>query len=188
MRKFNKIPEDFLIFVYYDETSPSGLRWKVDRYTGKTYNVKVASCGDVAGSLQKSGYYLVPINNRNFRAHRLIYKIHNPEFDEALDIDHFDRNPSNNKVENLRAVSHKLNGRNLNKARNNKSGVTGVRFEVKLGCFSYYTAELKVRGRKKLSKSFSISKYGEQEAFRLACTEREGYVLAVGGFTDNHGK
>lgn len=188
MKKSNKIPEDFTSFVYYDETSPSGLRWKVDRYAGKNYNRKVAVCGDIAGSLQKSGYYLVPINLVNFRAHRLIYKMHNHDFDERLDIDHIDRDSQNNRIENLRAVSPRVNSRNLNISSNNRSGVTGVRFEIKLKTFQYYTAELKVVGHKKLSKSFSISKYGEEEAFRLACAERNNFVSLVGDFTENHGK
>ena len=43
--------EEFAKHFYYDETSPSCLRWKVDRYGGKGYNIKKISQGDIAGSI-----------------------------------------------------------------------------------------------------------------------------------------
>lgn len=42
------------------------------------------------------------------------------------DIDHINGDPSDNRLENLRNVSHEVNGRNLARRKNNTSGVTGV--------------------------------------------------------------
>ena len=44
------------------------------------------------------------------------------------DIDHIDKNPSNNKRENLRAVNRKCNMRNTGNRKTNTSGVKGVRW------------------------------------------------------------
>lgn len=41
-------------------------------------------------------------------------------------IDHIDGNPENNKLENLRDVTHKINNRNTKMRRDNTSGYTGV--------------------------------------------------------------
>lgn len=43
-------------WVYYDETSPTFLRWKVDRYSGKGGRIIKPHAGDVAGSFDNYGY------------------------------------------------------------------------------------------------------------------------------------
>ena len=55
--------------VYYDETSKSCLRMKVDRSSLKI--------GDEAGSLNiGNGYYEITINYNRYSVHRLIMKMH----------------------------------------------------------------------------------------------------------------
>jgi hypothetical protein len=105
---------------YYDPTSPSGLRWLVDR------NGKV-SIGDVAGSILPNKYYAVETNKIGYRAHRIVYVL-NTKTDLSVDvvIDHIDSNPSNNKIENLQAVTRQKNSSKKSKHNNNTSGHTGV--------------------------------------------------------------
>lgn len=80
----------------YDPTSPSGLRWAASN----TNRVKV---GDVAGSRNPEGYWVITRHgNRVYRAHNVVWELHNGQIPEGMTVDHVDRNPSNNRIENLR--------------------------------------------------------------------------------------
>ena len=73
-----------------------------------------------------NGYWEVKINSSTFKVHRIVYKLFYPDFDENLMIDHIDGNRLNNKIENLRAVSHTENMRNKSKYKSSKTGVNGI--------------------------------------------------------------
>jgi len=70
---------------------------------------------EAKGGINKSnGYRCVRINNKSFRFHRVVYFIHNQEWNihnSSTDnsIDHIDRNPLNNNIENLRVVTNQEN-------------------------------------------------------------------------------
>lgn len=57
---------DFSSWLYYDETSPTGLRWKVDVFTGEHYKAKLVSKGDVAGSIRAEGISTVSVNGVSY--------------------------------------------------------------------------------------------------------------------------
>ena len=59
------------------------------------------------------------------RVHRLVWIYHYGYLPEC-GIDHIDRNPINNRIENLRQVSQVCNSRNTGNRKNNTSGVKGV--------------------------------------------------------------
>lgn len=90
--------------VYYDETSPSCLRWKVSR--------PGCALHGVAGTKRKDGYWSVQINKERFLAHRIVWLLFNYKIDSKLVIDHIDRNPSNNFIDNLRLVTQAENNQN----------------------------------------------------------------------------
>lgn len=98
--------------------------------------------GDQAGSKRKDGYIEIRINRKLYLAHRLAWLYVNGEFPECLD--HIDHNTSNNKIENLRNVSHRENMRNRKLSCLNKSGVSGVSWCKKQG---KWTTRLKVDGK-----------------------------------------
>lgn len=103
------------LFDYYED---GYLVWKINR--GK------CKVGDIAGC--KDGlYWTVKINYRKYPLHRLIFLWHNKYLPENL-VDHIDQNPSNNRIENLREVSHQCNMRNCRLSKNNSSGISGVSF------------------------------------------------------------
>ena len=60
----------------------------------------------------RSGYVNIKLNGRNYQLHRIIAKhfIENP--DDLPQVDHIDRNKTNNSIENLRWVSNSENCRN----------------------------------------------------------------------------
>jgi hypothetical protein len=80
--------------------------------------------GKKAGTLTKKGYWNININNNQYKAHRLIFMLHHGYLPKLLD--HADGNKLNNKIENLRAISHRQNLYNRGANKNSKSGVKNV--------------------------------------------------------------
>ena len=82
--------------------------------------------GNQAGFLNKStGYFAIGINGKTYQLHRVIWLIKKRQWPKGQ-VDHIDGNPINNRIENLRDVSHQENQRNASMQLNNKTGVIGV--------------------------------------------------------------
>jgi hypothetical protein len=180
--------EEFNWKFYIDESSPSGLRYKVDVYAGSNYTSKVHSQGDVAGVLVKAdNSWSLSHNRQAIRVHRIVYLLKHGALDSSKVIDHIDGNPSNNAVTNLREVDHKVNRRNLAKDKRNSTGVSGVSYAPSTGTYKCYIST----DTERLAKSFSISKYGKDEALRLAIEWRIQKLQELNqqgaGYTDRHG-
>lgn len=92
--------------------------WKVDR--GKR-----TKKGSFAGSLDNKGYLIIRFNGKGYKAHRLAFLYMEGYFPENQ-VDHIDRDKTNNKWNNLREVSHTCNMRNCKISKINTSGITGV--------------------------------------------------------------
>ena len=113
-------------YFYYDEESPSGLRWNTDRYSGKGLKIKNVSEGDVAGSIGSSGYYSVRYLGRLTLCHEIVVRLHGIDLPESHCVDHIDGNKTNNSISNLRVIERKLNCRNSKLRKDNTSGSGGV--------------------------------------------------------------
>lgn len=82
------------------------------------------SFGRIRNLHKQTGYIHTKINNESYTLHRLIWKWwygNDPE-----QIDHIDRNRTNNRIINLRSVSQAQNAKNKGIYKNNKSGFSGV--------------------------------------------------------------
>jgi hypothetical protein len=173
---------DFADLFYYDETSPSCLRWKISVSSGMGRRVMVQP-GDVAGS-KNSHYWHVQYKGKKYKCHRIVWQLCKGLVPNK--IDHIDGNSFQNKITNLRDCSQGENSRNRKKSTGNTSGVTGVHFGTD-GCI----ASCEFEG-KKLQKFFGYNKYGIMVAFKLACEHREHMVdtMNTSGaiFTERHGK
>ena len=62
--------------------------------------------------LRRSGYMQINLNGRNYRWHRILARHFIPNPDDLPQVDHIDRNPLNNSIDNLRWISASDNGRN----------------------------------------------------------------------------
>ena len=83
--------------------------------------------GDAAGCLSKRGYIHIGFNRSLYKAHRMIWIYHYNE-NPHIDIDHIDRNRSNNKLDNLRTLTRSENLHNATAKRGNTGGCIGVNF------------------------------------------------------------
>lgn len=79
--------------------------------------------GDRAGASDKAGYTHVRVYGKDYLLHRLIFLYHHgwlPRF-----VDHKDTNPANNRIENLRPLTHSENIAN-GRTTTSGSGFRGV--------------------------------------------------------------
>jgi len=171
---------------YYDETSPSFLRWNIEVRAGKNYNIIRANKGDVAGSKDNLNYFKVKYGKIYERVHRVIWQLFFGKIPDGFIIDHVDGNPSNNNVQNLALKTIAENTRNSKKNSRNTSGYVGVSY-LKTG---YWRAQWHI-GDKIESKYFSVKTYGNSDAKNLAIKAREEGILKLNilgyKYTERHG-
>ncbi len=97
--------------------------------------------------------------------------IHNILYPELSQVDHIDRNGLNNLRCNIRDGSGRVNPTNRRKPKNNTSGYKGVTFEK--GAKARWKAQwVDKDSGKRRTKSFSVSKYGDDDAKKLAIAWR----------------
>ena len=188
---YNEIPWEDI--VYYDETSPTFLRWKVDMFNGEYYKRPLVSCGDIAGGLETAGFHgysTLSYKYKKWRIQNIVWILHTKRFDIDMFIDHVDGDRSNNNISNLREVTRAVNNRNHKKQSNNKTGVTGVLYREIKGKRYYVAIWNELTGLMK-SKAFSVEKYGDELAFKFACEKRSYEIQKLNeqgaGYTVRHG-
>jgi len=81
--------------------------------------------GDIAGTLTKKGYIHIGLSGKIHKAHRLAWLYVYGEIPTNT-IDHIDGNQLNNKIKNLRNVTHSQNLKNTKMYKHNTSGFCGV--------------------------------------------------------------
>ena len=106
------------ILTYEPETGV--FRWRIARGSN-------APAGAVAGSYATSGHWLIRIDGRNYRAHRVAWLYFYGQWPKNY-IDHINGVRDDNRISNLRDVTRSVNQQNLRTAQSNSStGLLGVR-------------------------------------------------------------
>lgn len=89
---------DYSQYVYYDETSPTCLRWKVDRST-------VTIKDSVAGYVSKINGVVtggnITVCGKDYQIHRVVRTLHHGEIPERGNLFYKDKDKSNFKISNL---------------------------------------------------------------------------------------
>lgn len=172
----------------YDETSPSCLRWKIDRWVGQYYSIPRVLQGDVAGGLNSAGYWVVTYQGNTRRVHRIILEMHGIKC-TGFDVDHINRKRSDNKFNNLRLATRKINTHNRGPSTRNKTGVNGVSYDCTRDRYRASWNDIEGIFR---AKYFSCRKLGTDLAFSSACSYRENMINVLNsqgsGYTENHGR
>jgi hypothetical protein len=189
----DKYSIDFSAHLYYDETSPSCIRWKEDRYAGVHGKIKVRCAGEPAGTKSvRDKRWIVSIDKIKYQVSLIVCKIlevngHNDIGPKV--VDHINKDSCDNRVANLRIVDQVYNLRNSGKRKTNKSGKTGVHWTHKKG-YKYAVASWVDLSGKIVQRWFSINKYGEQTAFDMAVSSRDAAINSMNskgaGYTEDH--
>ncbi len=79
---------------------------------------KAITCGTT------EGYFVRRVDKRQYLEHKLVYLYHHNEFPKELD--HKNRNRSDNRIENLRPCGRSSNAANASMSIRNRSGYRGV--------------------------------------------------------------
>ena len=184
-------------YFYYDETSPTCLRWKIDIYIGEYQSVKIVSVGDVAGSFQRNKDRTpkcckVGLNKKDYFVHRIIWQIFHEKLHDKEIIDHLNGNPWDNRISNLKVKVQRHNCQNTKRRKNNSSGVCGVFWGNKGysgATFAIANWQCPVKGNR--TKSFSVKKYGLLPAFKMAFLFRKMKIEELNrsgeDYTERHG-
>lgn len=135
-------------------------------FVWKHRNGRRNACGTV-GSVERNGYLRATVNYERWLLHRLAWVYVNGEIPVGMEIDHINGVKTDNRIDNLRVVSKKLNLQNQRKAQcGTKSGFLGVT-ERKYG----YEANILVNG-----KPMYLGRYKTaQEAHEVYLTAKRKY-------------
>lgn len=179
-------------YFEYDEACESCLKWKVEIRHG---GLLLAVPGQMAGTRFKGLYYRVQLDKKIYTAHRIIWEMFNGAIGTGLQVDHKDLDKSNNRIANLRPVTRQVNCRNRPLRRDSSTGINGVTRRVRTlpsgGVYESWIARYLPLDGDRISKEFSIKKFGEDRAKELALDWLKT-VKEVDNRTDmyaeNHGK
>ena len=114
-------------------------------------NVRNKTTGKIIKSRIREGYFITDLRSspnvkKTFSLHRLLATAFTENLEGKPVVDHIDRNPLNNKLDNLRWATISENGMNKKTQRNNTSTCTGVRFKKDK---QMWCAEIKIKGKSK---------------------------------------
>ena len=99
------------------------------------------------------------------------------DYENGLVVDHKNRLRYDNRQTNLRVVTQQQNMRNRTKQTHNTSGKNGVKFHSGV---KVWTACICNDNNHQIQKSFSINRYGDAEAKRLAIEQRLAWEREFG--------
>lgn len=122
-------------FLAYDPMT-GVFTWRVRRANKKA--------GDVAGCQNRIGYWVIRVDDKLYTAHRLAWLYMTGGW-PGREVDHIDRDRSNNRWKNLRAASRQQNAANRPRQANNSSGFKGVCFQRGA---NKYRARIQAYGKK----------------------------------------
>lgn len=94
--------------------------------------------GKIAGTLLKDGRIQIQLKGKLYKAHRLAWLYVHGRW-PSDQIDHINRNPSDNRIDNLREATQSQNQQNqVNAKSHNKSRLLGASLDKERGTYASY--------------------------------------------------
>ena len=143
--------------------------------TGNLSWIKKAKKRDLsrpAGYVDSKGYVIIQLNEKKYLAHRVAWLLTYGTWPKDQ-LDHENHVRNDNRLINLRDIDYVGNQRNASLRKDNKSGITGVRFAK-----NKWNAEIRVH-----QKHINLGRFEVLEDAVLARKEAEKKY----GFHENHG-
>lgn len=141
---------------------------------GEANNWNKRYAGKLAGYVAPIGYrYVALTGGARVPEHRVIWAMVHGEWPDV--IDHIDGNKTNNKIENLRNVTQRVNMANSVMWSHNTSGQTGVMFDKRVKKWKSY-----IKVDSKMINLGHCDNFDDAVAMRVAAEKRHG-------FTERHG-
>lgn len=109
-----KVSEKLKIYIrkYFQYDQNTGIITRSDRANSN-------------GSYDKDGYLILKIKGCQFKAHRIAWFLHFGRFPK-MEIDHINRNKTDNRICNLREADRIINTNNILHHKNKETGVVGI--------------------------------------------------------------
>ena len=121
--------------------------------------------GTIVGCPSTNGHLQIHIDRKKYYAHRLAWLYTHGEW-PSDGVDHIGRDPSDNRLENLRLATQAENGQNCKLSANNTSGVTGIRWDARRRKWSAYI--------KLMYKHISLGRY--DSLFDAVCARKAAEI------------
>lgn len=169
--------EEMNKWFYYDPSSPTGLRWKIDNKVKGGPRKRYA--GDIAGGVNrrnlddiksKNQYYCIRLGKNTYSVHRIIWVLHGNALPNGNVVNHIDNNSLNNNIDNLECVTQAVNSRRTKLQKNIDNNIKLI---VVDGIYYYAQARWSDLTGKRFAASIPLIKYGKEGAIRLAREARE---------------
>jgi hypothetical protein len=109
-------------------------------FTWRVTRNNAVRIGEKAGTDNGLGYLRIYVCGKHYVAHRLAWLYVHGEWPDS-ELDHANRNKSDNRIQNLRYATRSSNNKNRGVFCNNRSGYTGVSFNKRVGKFAAYAHE-----------------------------------------------
>lgn len=149
----NEIPLEYIQSVLkIDSKSETGLTWKFREAAPKQWNTryanKVAGYKHISKNTDRETWRVdLKYGDKVYKlyAHRIVWLLKKKKIDSDLEIDHINRNPLDNRIENLRLDTKSRNMQNRKKCSRNTSGTKGVYYDE---FHNKYVAQLRCNKKK----------------------------------------
>ena len=111
------------------------------------------------GSFDRYGYLIIKVKGKQYKAHRIAWLLYYGDFPNG-NIDHINRDKSDNRISNLRIASYAVNNNNAKRTPNKDTGEIGICLDGTDGLKKKYVVSLNC----KLHRFYTIE---EAKLFRI---------------------